>query len=148
MFWGRVSGLLAALLFSAGCAVQNAPARFPVESISVPEEGTSYSTDARPDGAVGGQGVERLQAELAAALAKRGDRAEPDGALSATASWALREVHQSRSVDSISADAASRHFGFGGVVLGLLWFDMRSEYSWDDQLERMPKNMLEGVQCR
>jgi uncharacterized protein YkwD len=141
MFPGRISSLVTALLFSAGCAMQSGPARFPVESISVPEEGKSYSTDARPDGAVGGDGIERVQAQLAAALAKRGDHAQPDGALSATASWALREVHQGRSVDSISAEAASRHFGFGGVVSGLIWFDMRAEQFWDDQLERMPKNI-------
>jgi hypothetical protein len=107
----------------AGCAPQGAvPGRFVAERIPVADEVSQYTTDARPDGAVGGNGVEQLQADVASALAKRGDSAEADGALSATASWALSEVNQGHPVDVISVEGACRHFGFGGVVMSLAAF--------------------------
>lgn len=142
MFWRGFLALLALTLalLAAACAPPQT-ANFPKESISVPDDWDHYATEARPDGAVGGPGVERVQAEIAAALAKRGGRAETDGSLSATASWALREAHESRPVNLLGSDAASRHFGFGGVVLGYIVFDAHAPQDWDAQLELIPRNM-------
>jgi len=131
---------VATAVFLGACAPPQ-QVRFPKESISVPDELEHYSSEARPDGAVGGPGVERIQANVEAALKKRGDHAEADGSLSATASWALREAHNSRSVDAVGCDAASRHFGFGGVVSAYITFDAHAEPDWNDQLERFPRGI-------
>jgi len=107
----------------------------------VPDDLDHYATEARPDGAVGGPGIERVQGEIAAALAKRGDRAEADGSLSATASWMLREAHRSHPLNLIAGDAASRHFGFGGVMLSYMVFDAQAKQDWSETLEIIPRNM-------
>jgi uncharacterized protein YkwD len=135
-FLGRLALVLA--VFSGACAPAQQRVSFPKESISVPDELEHYSSEPRPDGAVGGPGVERVQANVVAALKKRGDHAEADGSLSGTASWALHEIHDGRSVDSVGCDAASRHFGFGGVVIAYIAFDAQAEPDWSEQLERFP----------
>jgi len=113
-----------------------------VERIPVPDEAaTVYMSEARPDGAVGGPGIEALRAEVAAALAERGTPAEADGALSAAASWALRELTQGRRLDPISLETISRRFGFGGVFLGLAAGDETQGDSWREQLARVPANI-------
>ena len=116
-------------------------ANFPKESISVPDDVDHYSTEPRPDGVVGGPGTDRVSVQIAAALAKRGDHAEIDGSLGATASWALREVHRSRPIDPVATDAASRHFGFGGVMIGNMAFDTSVTQDWDEQLAHVPRNL-------
>ncbi|HWZ91348.1 MAG TPA: CAP domain-containing protein [Polyangiaceae bacterium] len=129
-------------LFGMGCTLQSAvPGRFPAESISVPDDVSQYSTAAQPDGAVGGGGVEQLQADVASALAKRGEHADADGALSAAASWALSEVNKGHPVDLIAIDLASRHFGFAGILISMAAFDMQHQDPWRDQLERAPRNV-------
>jgi len=133
-------GLLAGLL-AVACATTTKTASFPQESIEVPDDLASYATAARPDGVVGGPGVERVHAELAAALAKRGEHAEADGSLGATAAWVLREAHHSRPGSLIASDSASRHFGFGGVLIGYLVFDSLAKQDWEEQLELIPRNM-------
>ncbi|HET7540614.1 MAG TPA: CAP domain-containing protein [Polyangiaceae bacterium] len=142
MSWRGFLGWLALSLavFSGACAPPQA-VKFPKESISVPDELEHYSSEARPDGAVGGPGVERIQASVAAALKKHGDHAEADGSLSATASWMLREVHNGRTIDTVGCDAASRHFGFGGVVGGYIVFDALAEPDWNEQLEHFPRGI-------
>ena len=107
----------------------------------MPDDLDHYSSEPRPDGAVGGPGVERVQANVVAALKKRGDHAEADGALSGTASWALHEMHDGRPIDSVGCDAASRHFGFGGVVIAYIAFDTLAEPDWNEQLERLPRGV-------
>src|SRR3954462_82851 len=83
-----------ALLVCFGCGAQSVRVvSAPGEEIAVPGEVAAYSTDATPGGVVGGEGSERLAAEVAAEVAKRGAVASPDGALAATASWILREVN-------------------------------------------------------
>ena len=136
-------GLVLALAWLTGCtALQGpaAPGRFPAESIELPAHVPTYATRAQPDTAAG-TGGEKLRADIAAALAQRGAKAELDGALSSTASWGLREVHEGRGVDLIGAEAASRHFGFGGVVMVFMAFDTRSDETWREQLERAPRNL-------
>lgn len=130
--------LLAVAVLSAACTAQPQQVRFPKESISVPDELGQYASEARPDGVVGGPGIERIQAHVVAALEKRGDHAEADGSLSATASWVLHQAHDSRTIDAVACDASSRHFGFGGVIVGYLAFDANAEPDWSEQLERLP----------
>jgi uncharacterized protein YkwD len=113
-----------------------------VERIPVPDEVASvYMSEARPDGAVGGPGIEALRAEIAAALAERGTPAEADGALSAAASWALRELTKGRQVDPISVETISRRFGFGGVFVGLAAGNATDGEPWREQLARLPANI-------
>ena len=143
MFWTRLGVLLTGALVGMGCAAQGGRAvQFPVESISVPERSADYSTTPRPDGAVGGKGVTQLQADLVAALSERGQKPEADGALAATASWALHEMYQQHTIDVMAAEAASRHFGFGGIVIGMVGLDMQNQDTWRDWLERLPTNMI------
>jgi len=137
--WGWVS-LVLGLVFVAGC-VPTKPGRFVGESIPVADEVGHYTTEAQPDGAVGGPGVERLQADVAGALAKRGDHAQADGALSATASWLLSEVNKGHAIDLGGIETASRHFGFGGVLISFAAFGMQQNDAWRDQLERAASNM-------
>src|SRR6478735_3483254 len=142
MFCRGVSAfLLLTLGMTAAACGPPKTVSFPVESISIPDDSDHYETEARPDGVVGGPGVERIRNEIASALAKRGDHAETDGSLSATASWALREAHRSRPINLLGSDAASRHFGFGGVVLGYLLFDANAHQDWGTLLEIIPPNM-------
>jgi hypothetical protein len=117
------------------------PGRFPVESIEVPGDAATYETSPRPNPPSAAAEAEALRRDIARALTTRGEVAELDGALSATASWGLREVHESRSVDLIGAEAASRHYGFGGVVMVFMAFDTRSDETWRQQLERAPSNL-------
>lgn len=126
-----------------GCTALRGPAepgQFPVESIEVPGSVAQYSTAPQPDGTLGGPS-EKLRADIAAALAERGEKAELDGALGATASWGLREAHEGRAVDLIGVEAASRHFGFGGVLMVFMAFDARSDETWRQQLQRAPRNL-------
>ena len=116
------------------------PARFPVESITVPQGATEYSTQPQLDGAVGGPGALQLEVRIAKALAERGQRAEADGALAATAAWGLQELYKQHQVDPIGAEAASRHFGFSGVFLTFVVSDVRAD-AWREQLERLPTNL-------
>jgi uncharacterized protein YkwD len=134
-------GMLAAALLCWGCTVPSGPARFPQETIAVPGDSDVYSAAARPEGVVGGSKAVRLQADLTAALDERGDRAEADGALSATASWALREVHAGRPIDLVSSDYASRHFGFGGVVFLSMVFATDDAATWRKGLASLPSNI-------
>jgi uncharacterized protein YkwD len=124
-----------------GCSVlATGPSRFPVEDISVPEGADHYVTAPRPNGVVGRVGARELQAEIDAALAERGASAQPDGALAATASWLLREVHDSRSVDPMRVEAAVRHFGFAGMSLSFAAFEIQSGY-WREALAKVPRNV-------
>ena len=142
MFSRGVSGFVALTwtILVAACAPPP-PASFPKESISVPDDVDHYATEPRPDGAVGGPGIDQVQVEIADALAKRGDHAELDGSLGATASWALRRVYESRPIDAVGGEAASRHFGFGGTFIAYLLFDRLAKKSWDEQLAPIPRNL-------
>ncbi len=139
--WRGFVGWVVALGLAVGCAQSAGSARFVSENISLPDESSQYASEARPDGAWGGPGVQRLQADVEEALRARGVRAQADGALSATASWVLREVHQQRGIDTVSLDAAARHFGFGGVVVAAATFGTASQDLWREQIEGTPRNV-------
>lgn len=114
--------------------------RFPVEDIPVPERVAEYASAPQPGGATGHQKARALAAEVTEALAERGHRAEADGALANTACWTLNRVHRGRQLDAVALDAASRRFGFGGVVSRLVTFDTHAN-DWHDQLDNVPSNM-------
>jgi len=135
-FWGVL------LCFCCSC-VSIPVARGPAEHIDVPEDVALYSTDARPDGVVGGARSEGLAREIAAELQKRGTPAEPDGALAATASWFLREANEARSPGASTMDAAARRFGFAGVINSTMAFGLDDEHegAWRAALAQVPPNI-------
>jgi hypothetical protein len=122
-------------LFGGGCS-RSGESQARSESISVPRAAIQYATDVQPLVAIGGPGAAQLQADVAATLAARGDQAAADGALGAVASWALEEVIEGRKVDAAAAEWAFRHFGFGGEFISFATFEMRSRWSWQNQLSR------------
>lgn len=74
MLWRGLLWLVAVLACLAGCATSGAGAgRFPIEHISVPDGADRYLTMPRPD-ALGGPGLERVEAEIRTALTERGAR--------------------------------------------------------------------------
>jgi uncharacterized protein YkwD len=111
-------GALATAMGIWSCsAARQQPASFPVEDIEMREEAAStYSTDPGTNGAAGPR-VTQIEAEVKEMLAARGNPAQADSALGAAAAWALREVHQSRTLDTSRLEAVVRHFGFSGEAL-------------------------------
>jgi hypothetical protein len=123
-----------------GCAGGLQGSRFPVEEIPVAERVADYTSAPQPGGATGHRGARELAARVTEELAGRGQRAEADGALASTACWALNRVHRGRQVDAVSLDAASRRFGFGGVVTSYGAFATDTG-AWREQLDRSPSNV-------
>jgi uncharacterized protein YkwD len=109
----------------------------------VPDDVALYSTDAAPDGVVGGERSESLAREIAAELKKRGIPAVPDGALGATASWFLREANEGRVPNASTTDAAARRFGYTGVIPACSAFGLDPEHegTWRGTLAQVPRNM-------
>lgn len=141
MSWFEFSGIVAgaALLWSCGTS---GPTSFRTEAIPLnTAEAAVYSSVARPDGAPRSPESSRIGAEIAAALAERGTRADSDGALGDAASWALREVNQGRIPDLRTLEAAARHYGFGGVVAGFSAGPTAGDSSWRRALEQVPANV-------
>ncbi|MES1182601.1 MAG: CAP domain-containing protein [Myxococcales bacterium] len=136
--WLRGLGL--SLLLLVGCSGSRLVSRFPVETIPVPERAASYLSSPRPDGATGGPGAGKLARQVADALSERGQKAESDGALASAACFALDRVHRGHPPDPIMMEAASRRFGFGGVISSFIAFDAQTDV-WRDQLEQIPQNL-------
>lgn len=128
----------------AGCAApQGRVVRAPGEHIAVPDEVEQYSTDATPDGVLGGEGRERLAADVAAAVAARGAQASPDGALAATASWILREVNLGHPLNQSATEAQARRFGYAGVIVSMAGFGLDTDNgeAWRTALAQVPPNL-------
>lgn len=104
------------------------------------ERVTEYTSAPQPGGATGHRRARELAAQVAAGLTERGQRAEADGALASAACWTLNRVHRGRQVDVVSLDAASRRFGFGGVVTVHATFATSTD-GWRDGLDRIPSNV-------
>jgi len=141
-----------ASLFCLNCADPNrsvpsalgpsiAPPRWVDSEASEPV--VRYSTDAAPGGVIGGPSAKKLEAQLSADLAGRGNSAVPDGALAATANWILEQLTVGRPLDQSSSEATARRNGFAGVVLSMAGFDWHSGQSdvWRDAIGRVPANM-------
>lgn len=136
-----VLGLLVAALIAVGCVSSGAQrARYPVEAIPVPDTAGTYSTAARPEGAVGGPGTPELDREVKQLLAEHGARVESDGALADTASFLLREVNLGRSVGPTLLEAASRQFGFAGTASAYATFETGND-SWKEVVTKVPANL-------
>src|SRR5579859_6346142 len=130
---------LSSLVCLAGCRVVAPGRAWRGETIEVPEEAQEYSTDARSDAAV--SGAEALDARVRSELVNRGDRAVADGALTATACWVLNEANRSRPLGTVATDAASRHFGFSGVVVWIAAYDPQHAGDLPGSIARLPKNV-------
>lgn len=86
--------------------------------MEVPPDSSSYSTASGSKGVRGGESAGEAKDLLESELAVRGDEAEPDAALAATAAWVLRGAYEKdESSTSVIAEVAQR-FGFAGWMLG------------------------------
>jgi len=124
--------LLGLELLAGACSRLETKSR--LEPISVPLGAMMYTTAVQPQGAIGGNGVFGIQADVVATLTARGDQAEADGALSAVASWALNEVAEGRAADAAAAKWALRRFGFGGEFVYVGTFGTTKRLPWQQQL--------------
>jgi uncharacterized protein YkwD len=124
-----------------GCSVRAPQRPWRGESIEVPDEAHVYSTDPRSEETAAESGAPELEAAVMAELAKRQYRASADRALTATARWLLQEANQRRPLGTNSTDAASRHFGFSGVIVTLVAFDADHTDLWREALAQVPKNI-------
>lgn len=136
--WSLGTGWACVSLVSCAGGLQSS--RFPVEEIPVAERASEYTSAAQPGGATGHRAARGLAARVTEELAGRGQRADADGALANTACWALDRAHRGRAVDAISLDAASRRFGFGGVVSMYATFATSAD-AWREQLDRTFSNL-------
>jgi uncharacterized protein YkwD len=123
-----------------GCVGGLQASRFPMEEIPVAERVADYTSAPQPGGATGHRVARELAARVTEELAGREQRAQADGALASTACWALDRVHRGRQLDAVSLDAASRRFGFGGVVTRYAAFATSSDV-WREQVARSPSNV-------
>lgn len=139
--WALVSaGILAALLLSGCGAAQVRPST----PVVVPGYAESYSTAAGSDGVRGGAVASDAQRLLEERLRARGDAAEPDSALAATAAWALQSAYARRSVsDTKLVTTTAQRFGFAGPVLGLVAGPLAEEQvrlSVNELVAQVPSN--------
>jgi uncharacterized protein YkwD len=147
VIWLQRRYWVVSFLFLVGCAGAGASGPFvvhgPPEHVEVPEAVETYSTAAAPNGVVGGPGGERLAADIAAELVKRGTPAVADGALAAAATWVLRDLNEGRGISQSSGEAAARAFGFTGVIESMVGFSLDAENgeAWRDALARVPENL-------
>lgn len=101
----------------AGCSAQLRASA----GLDVPPYSESYSTEAGSDGVRGGATASDAQGLLEQQLKARGDEAEPDRALAATAAWALQSAYAKRDVsDTKLVTTTAQRFGFAGLVLGFV----------------------------
>jgi uncharacterized protein YkwD len=109
--------------------------------IEVPAYAKFYSTSAGSNGVRGGGAAGQAEALLKEKLAARGDQAEPDGALAATAAWAMRRAYSDEGVTDtrVLADAAHR-FGFTGMVEGFVVMPFS-----EARARELVRSMLSGV---
>ncbi|MFZ5890733.1 MAG: CAP domain-containing protein [Myxococcota bacterium] len=109
--------------------------------VVVPAYATLYTTSAGADGVRGGGAARDAEVELRRRLAGRGDSAQPDGALAATAAWALRRAYAGETVaDTRLLTDAARRFGFTGLVEGFVVMPLS-----DPRAPELLGSMLSGV---
>jgi uncharacterized protein YkwD len=106
------------IALASGCGGAG-PANRAVHGVEVPSYANVYSTQAGSNGVRGGGAATDAEHQLLAKLQARGDEAEPDAALAATAAWALRRAYQKQNVDDSNLlSTAAYRFGFAGMVQG------------------------------
>jgi uncharacterized protein YkwD len=108
----------------------------------LPEPAVMYQTSARPNGVLGGETARRVERDVTERLEARGDRAEPDGALSSVALWFLDELSAGRVPASAEASRTALRFGFVGTVLGAQGFSTTHSDATvlDAVFQQLPQN--------
>jgi uncharacterized protein YkwD len=140
---------LAALLLA--CGSTGLPEAPPAAAPAAPEERADHAAPAaaeyvgapRPNGVVGGPDATELARSIAGALTGRGDTAEPDGALAATARWFLAEVVAGRPPTSTACERTARRFGYVGTVVTAVAFDLDHPEApgWREAMAGLPRNL-------
>jgi uncharacterized protein YkwD len=102
-----------------------------------------YVAAPRPNGVAGGPDAAELARAVSGALAGRGDTAEPDGALAATARWFLGEVVEGRPPSSTACERTARRFGYVGTVVTAAAFDLDhpGANGWREAIGALPRNI-------
>lgn len=116
-----------------------------VAEVELPPEATEYTTSSGSNGVRGGESARDAERILKDELLERGDQAEPDAALAATASWLLHTAYagQNNTSDAAAAALAAQRFGFAGAMLGTVTGALGSEQgrgSLREILSQIPKN--------
>src|SRR5258707_11948706 len=136
------AGLLLAILIT-GCSAQRRRVEGPPE-VDVPSFATSYSTRAGSNGVRGGSVASDAENRLREYLQARGDKAEPDTALAATAAWALRSAYSKEPVsDATIATQGAQRFGFTGIIHGVMIGPLEEERArvfLKELVAQVPKN--------
>jgi uncharacterized protein YkwD len=111
-------------------------------ALRLPEPAVSYQTSARPNGVLGGDAARTVERNVTERLERRGDDAEPDGALSSVALWFLDELYAGRVPASAEASRAALRFGFVGTVLGAQGFSTSNSDAdvLDAIFQQLPQN--------
>ena len=154
----RCSSALLTLLFAGACSAAGAAGGGTREArpwlepsqvderdkrVPLPPPAETYVTEARATGVAGGPDAVDVGRELAEALRQRGDVAEPDGALAATAGWFLREAVEGRQPSASDGDAVARRLGFVGSFQRAAAFSLEGPDAgiWRQTLADVPRNM-------
>ena len=92
----------------------------------------------------GGESAADAETLLIQELKARGDEAEPDRALTATAAWALQGAYDKRDVsDTKVITTTAQRFGFAGLVLGFVAGSLREQQahlSLSELFAQVPRN--------
>jgi uncharacterized protein YkwD len=119
----RLCQLLVVLWLSSGCATMRGLANAP--NVEVPPFATEYSTDAGSHGVRGGTSASDAEALLEKELDARGDEAEPESQLGATAAWILHRAYDQRPApDTAEVTRIAQRFGYAGMIQGFALGDM------------------------
>ena len=129
-------------LLLAGCA-SGLHALGVTANVEVPPDAKTYTTSKGSNGVRGGGSGKEAEALLETELEARGDAAEPDGALAATAAWALKAAYEKQPVSGAATADAAHRFGFAGMTLG--WIagavgEERTHASLKELVAQVPKN--------
>ena len=155
-FWtnrGRVRNVVVAwgwvLLNGCGAGPQRpgdaagAPDTAASGRVQLPPAATTYTTAPGSDGVRGGPNASAAQALLEEELTARGDKAEPDATLAATAASVLRSTYAREPSSATAVTQAARRFGFAGMILASMvgsLADERVRTTLRGIIDQVPKN--------
>ncbi len=116
LFYSRCLLLLGLLSALQSCA----PAEGSAGALGpAPAPARAYSTSARSGGVADGDAARAARSIVETELMARGDLAQPDGVLAATAAEVLRAIYASgATANPTGVEAVARRLGFAGIVLG------------------------------
>jgi uncharacterized protein YkwD len=156
--WTRCAlAALAALALSASCGPLPSPQRAAgarADDIALtpgddlPPSNPMYATEPTGDALLGGPSSRDAEAQLLAALRKRGDRPQGDGRLALLARWGLRQALRGTAIDPASVDAIARRVGWVGPTPWVYVFRGRrdgarpiEDSDLDKQVADIPSNV-------